>query len=134
MCLQWCHVTHEIVHNDHSCFHCPTAIRLANAEKDCSSCTHFCGLNCALTSLPIPLQRTCCHHNVEATPSGLLELSADNIHPAQLIYHQVKNIEELFWLVESAPEPNVIRPGVIQVQLEDLAVPFVYGVPASEWQ
>lgn len=133
MCLQWCHVTKQIVHNDHPCFHCPAVIRLAKAEDDCSTCLHFCGLTCALTSVCIPVQRTCCHHNVEATPAGFLELTADDIHPAQLSHHNVKDLEQLFWLVESAPEPRVIRPGVIQVQLEDLSVPFVYGVPANEW-
>jgi hypothetical protein len=70
---------------------------------------------------------------VEVTRSGALELTADNIHPMQLLYHDVKDLEQLFWLVESAPEPQVIRPGVIRVQLDDLSVPFVYGVPAREW-
>ena len=134
MCLQWCHVRKIIVHNDHPCFHCPTAIRLANADKDCSTCAHFCGQTCALTRMSIPIDRTCCHHNVETTRIETLELTEDNVHPKQLIFHGVKDLEGLFWLVESAPEPKVIRPGVIQVQMEDLAVPFVYGIPAGEWK
>ena len=133
MCLQWCHVTKQIIHNDHACFHCPTAIRLARENEDCATCTHYRGQTCALTGIAIPAQRNCCHHNVQATPSGTLELTADNIHPMQLIFHLVDDLEQLFWLVESAPEPKVIRPGVIQVQLDDLAVPFVYGVPISAW-
>jgi len=133
MCLQWCHVTRQVVHNDHACFHCPSAIRLAKINEDCSTCVHFRGLTCALTRVSLPAQRSCCHHNVEATPAGPLELSADHIHPMQLIFHQVADLEQLFWLVESAPEPQLIRPGVILVQLEDLSLPFVYGIPANEW-
>lgn len=133
MCLQWCHVRKLIVHNDHPCFHCPTAIRLAKTDEDCSTCAHYRGQTCAMTGMEIPKQRSCCHHDVETTQLETLELTADNIHPMQLLFHDVQDLEGLFWLVESAPEPKVIRPGVIQVQMEDLAVPFVYGIPASEW-
>jgi len=133
MCLQWCHVTKQIIHNDHPCLHCPTAIRLAKAEEDCSTCAHFRGQTCALTAMSIPPHRTCCHHNVKVTLLETLELTTDNLHPWHLIFHQVKDLAELFWLVESAPEPKVIRPGVIEVRMEDLAVPFIYGVPSGEW-
>ena len=134
MCLQWCHVTRQIVHNDYPCFHCPPEIRFAQIELDCSTCAHYGGMNCALTAMSIPSQRNCCHHNAIQTPMGMLELNMDNIHADQLAFHQVRDLEELFWLVESAPEPNMIHPGVVLVNLEDLSVPYVYGLPASEWE
>jgi hypothetical protein len=134
MCLQWCHVTQQIVHNDHPCFHCPSFIRFAKTNEDCSTCAHFRGQTCALTRVLIPAQRNCCHHNVKVTEPGPLRLTSKNIDPIQLIFHQVSDIEQLFWLVESAPEPKVIRRGVIEVQLDDLALPFVYGLPADEWR
>lgn len=129
MCLQWCHVRQMIIHNDFACFHCPSAIHLAKRDEDCSTCLHYAGQTCALTKSSIPSQRSCCHHNCEITQGNTLELTADNIHPMQLIFHNVPDLEALFWAVESAPEPLVIRPGVIQVQMEDLALPLVYGQP-----
>ncbi|HRJ58939.1 MAG TPA: hypothetical protein PLV64_21825 [Anaerolineales bacterium] len=131
MCLQWCHVRSQIINNDHPCFHCPGAIRYAREQEDCSTCRHFAGRTCALTKAPIPDRRTCCHHNSEITRLEVLDLTADNIHPMQLIFHDVPDLEALFWLVESAPEPQVVRPGVVRVRMEDLALPLVYGQPAS---
>ena len=131
MCLQWCHVRQMIVHNDHPCFHCPIAIRDAHRDEDCSTCLHYAGQTCALTKFTIPVQRTCCHHNSTPTMLETLELTSDNIHPMQLVYHNVPDLEALFWTVESAPEPVTIRPGVIQVRMEDLALPLVYGQPIT---
>lgn len=132
MCLQWCHVRQIVVHNDYACFHCPTAIRLAKREEDCSTCLHYAGQSCALTKSAIPARRTCCHHNSEITDLEILELNSDNIHPMQLIFHYVPDLETLFRVVDSAPEPVLIRPGVIQVRMADLALPLVYGQAMDE--
>ena len=134
MCLQWCHVTRQIIDNDHPCFHCDPGVRFGRAREDCATCRHVHGGNCALTAMPIPRERTCCHHNVEPTPIGRLELGREHVSIHVLQAHCARDLEDLFWLVESAPEPKVIRRGVIEVQLDDLALPFVYGLPADEWR
>ena len=34
MCLQWCHVTEQIVHNDYPCFFCPPEIAPGADRRD----------------------------------------------------------------------------------------------------
>ncbi len=134
MCLQWCHVTRQIIDNDYPCVHCDPDKRFGKAREDCATCRHVRGENCALSAMPIPQERTCCHHDVEATPQGRLELGMAHVHPSVLQSHRARDLMDLFWMVESAPEAQPIGQGMIAVQLEELAVPFVYGVPASEWE
>jgi len=134
MCLQWCHVRSLIIHNDHPCLHCLGVIRFARQGEDCSACAHYGGQLCNLTKSAIPAARTCCHHNVNPLQIEVLDLTEENILPMQLILYQVNNLKELFWLVESAPEPIELPNGALQVRMEDLAVPMVYGLPANEWE
>ena len=134
MCLQWCHVRSLIVHNDHACLHCERSFRLAKQAEDCSTCAHYAGENCGLTKTAIPAARTCCHHNAILLNVDILELTTEkNILPMQLIQYQVGSLKELFWLVESAPEPLELPNDVLQVRMADLALPMVYGIPSQEW-
>lgn len=134
MCLQWCHVTNQVVDNDYPCLHCPPGIRLAQREHSCSTCQHREGAGCQLTGQRLPLAQSCCHHNARRrNPAALLLLTTRNVHPAQLALHGVGNLEALFWAVESAPEPEVIQANELVVRLADLAVPWVYGLPAEAW-
>lgn len=134
MCLQWCHVTDQVVDNDYPCFHCPPEIRLAKRGHSCQTCQHRVGAGCQLTGHRLPLSQSCCHHNVRRrNPAALLLLTDRNVHPVQLALHQAENLEALFWAVESAPEPEVLQPNEIVVRLADLAIPWVYGLPADAW-
>jgi hypothetical protein len=133
MCLQWCHVTQKIINNDYPCVHCEPEVRFGKAREDCATCCHVRGKMCALTSMPIPRERTCCHHNADLTPAGRLELGIDHVAAHVLRAHRARDLVDLFWLVESAPEPNVIRQGVIEVDMAELAVPFIYGIPSTDW-
>jgi hypothetical protein len=47
--------------------------------------------------------------------------------------HQVQTIEQLFWSVETAPEPQVTTGRIVLVSIEELAVPWVYGLPSYAW-
>jgi len=133
MCLQWCHVTRQIIDNDHPCTHCAPDARFGKTREGCATCRHIRGKTCALSAMPLPEERTCCHHNVEPTPAGRLVLGEEHVSMHVLRTHRARDLVDLFWLVESAPEPKVIGPGMIEVELEDLATPFIYGIPASEW-
>jgi len=132
VCLQWCHVTEQIVHNDYPCFFCPPEMRLAQIAETCAVCSHHQGERCQLTGQKLPRSQTCCHHNV-IPQRGLMAVTEKNVHPALLLLHQVKTVEQLFWAVETAPEPQVTTAGVVLVAIDDLAVPWVYGLPAYAW-
>ena len=132
MCLQWCHVTEQIVNNDYPCFFCPPEIRLAMSAETCGTCSHRCGERCQLTGQNTPHSEFCCHFEV-IPQHGLRALTEKSVHPALMQVHQVETIEQLFWAVETAPEPQVTTGGVVLVSIEELAVPWVYGLPSYAW-
>ena len=62
-----------------------------------------------------------------------MAVTGKNVHPALMQVHQVKTVEQLFWAVESAPEPHVTTGGVVLVPIEELAIPWIYGLPVYAW-
>ena len=139
MCLQWCHTTKRLIDNDLPCIGCDHfPYRAAPAREACTSCAHvvtpdgarpFCGLSKA----PLPLTQHCCHWNVELESRPILLLSDTDIAPGVLDMWGVASVRELFNRSDSAPEVQEKADGRIQVALDELAVPLVYGVPAAQW-
>lgn len=140
MCLQWCHTTKRLIDNDLPCLDCTHFPQHgAPAGESCATCIHrvasedtapFCGLSKA----PIPLRAHCCHWNVERESRPILLLSDADVAPGVLDMWGVTSIAALFAHSDSAPEVSVEGDGRVQVALDDLAIPLVYGVPAAHWE
>ena len=138
MCLQWCHVRGLLVDNDIPCTRlCPDAIRLAQREKSCRSCTHFqsgeVGL-CLLTHEITPLTENCCHWNA-TIQSGEVQLALGKTVPSTLAQaHGVESTRQIFEMVDTAPElEENTPPEGISMHIEEMAVPLVYGLRAADW-
>ncbi len=132
MCLQWCHVTGQVVDNDYFCPHC--SLWMKKPGLSCASCAHRRGQFCGLTGHPLPRSGYCCHHNATLHRFGFILLTEEHVHPAEMALHQVESIEDIFWAVETAPEPVALSPNEVWVSLQELASPWVYGIPAWLWQ
>jgi hypothetical protein len=138
MCLQWCHVRRLLVDNDIPCaLLCPDAIRLAQVEQHCRRCMHYqpaeIGL-CLLTHEIIPLAGNCCHWNAAIEGGEVLLFLGENVPEALAAAHGVETTTQIFEMVESAPELPEDRPEEgLPMQIEELAVPLVYGVVAADW-
>jgi len=140
MCLQWCHVLHSVIDNDHPCTWCthfspgPPA-----ADRTCADCAHRTqrvGQQpfCALSKSPLPSRQSCCHWNVVPDAGPLLLLSNEDVAPEVLQLWGVETLAALFAHSESAPVHTLAPDGRVQVALADLALPLVYGVPVTEWE
>jgi hypothetical protein len=134
MCLQWCHVTSQVLNNHFACEHCPASIRDAKVGRVCDTCQHRQGETCTLTKQALPQARSCCHHDAQIS-GGKVSITLANVPASLLDAMQVTTLEDLFWAVESAPEPELVDddPNHLMLDLQDLAVPFIYGLPADEW-
>jgi len=138
MCLQFCHVTRQLIDNDIPCHHCPDVIRFAHVGHRCEGCKHYHPREgkkalCDLTKMPIPLGRTCCHWNVNIEQTGILRITEDMVAPGLMAWRLASTVRELFDLSETAPEYEVDERGSVVVPLEDLALPDVYGLDATQW-
>jgi hypothetical protein len=139
MCLQWCHVRSILVDNDIPCsMLCPDTIRLAQAEKNCRSCTHCqpgdgCDL-CLLTHEITPLAENCCHWNAAIEGGEVLLVLGKTVSKALAKAHGVESTAQIFEMVDTAPEleENAPEEG-IPIRIEELSVPLVYGLIASAW-
>lgn len=136
MCLQMCHVTRQVIDNDLPCDHC--AVRLAHASKQCVTCRH-CRQRagrppvCRLTRQSLPAAQTCCHWNAD-TLAGRVVLDAEDIAPGVMAYHGAGTVAELFGVVTTAtPNFTALAGGGVEVDMDELARPVIYGVVASEW-
>jgi len=133
MCLQWCHVSAQLIDNDLPCEHCPDAVRFAHAERSCAECCHrrvgtararygFVAEDaprayCGLTRMPLPAagwplalrlpagQTTgCCHWNAELTPpETVLTLTESNVARGLLRRYRVASVAEMFNESDTAP-------------------------------
>lgn len=145
MCLQWCYVGGAgegneqgwLIDNDVPCWGCP-AYGLP-PPASCDTCTHRrqgeAGPMCALTKLPLPYAGGCCHHNADVGSGATLAVALDDlaVAPWVLAVHQAATPAELLATHHSAPELEV-RDGRAWLRLDELAVPFVYGVTADAWE
>ncbi|NNJ12218.1 hypothetical protein EKD04_017960 [Chloroflexales bacterium ZM16-3] len=135
MCLQWCHVWGWLIDNDISCWDCP-AYGLPPVAS-CASCAHrragAGGPMCSLTKAALPYVGGCCHHNADLGGVGSARaLDALPVAPWLLAAHRAATAEALVASHHSAPDLER-RDGRTWLQLDDLAVPLVYGVTADAW-
>lgn len=129
MCLQWCHVTQQLIDNDIPCSHC--ALRVVSETHTCATCTHARGTICSLTRSELPLVRRCCHWNA-TLQRGLRMVDIFDLAPGLLVRYGVDTVTELFAASDTAPDVG-IGQGFVLVFLNELALPEVYGIPADEW-
>ena len=94
---------------------------------------HRRGDLCALTMMALPRARTCCHWNVALTPDEVLELTNLDVAPGTLETYAVETVAELFETSPTAP-PYEVQEGRVLVRLDELAVPWVYGIGMSAWE
>jgi hypothetical protein len=135
MCLQWCHVQFWLLNNDLPCWFCEYGGDgwPERPDQRCASCWHNQGDHCALTMMALPSSRTCCHWNAARTPDEVLELTNLDVAPGTLETYAVGSVAELFATSPTAP-PYTVQDGRVRVRLDDLAVPWVYGIGASAWE
>jgi hypothetical protein len=89
---------------------------------------------CVLTKAALPYVGGCCHHNADLGYVGsALALDALTVAPWLLAAHRAATAEALLASHHSAPVPE-LRDGRAWLQLDDLAVPLVYGVTADAWE
>lgn len=138
MCLQWCHVRGLVIDNDLPCTGCTRfPAHSLPVQEHCSTCIHMKQENgaqalCALSRMPLPKIGRCCHYNVVEDDRRTVQLSTAHVAPEVLQIWDVADVAELFAQSASAPDYAVVE-GLIHVDLWDLALPFVYGVPAPFW-
>ena len=139
MCLQWCHATHQLIDNDIACTHCVLSGAL-RPDQCCDTCCHRVERDgkppmCRLTSMGLPLSGGCCHANIvpDTPDDGIMWLDTDDVAPSALAHHRVATIAALFEHSPTAPDYTATVDGGVEVNIEDLARPEVYGVPAPDW-
>ncbi|MHC1733367.1 MAG: hypothetical protein AB9888_15220 [Bacteroidales bacterium] len=127
-----------MIDNDLPCDTCPVDIRFGHKEDRCAACVYAVRRGgdlrdmCRLTQQVLPLANTCCHWNVALYQVKLLRLRSADAAPGLLQYYGAKEIHDVFDRSDTAPEYHDTGDS-IEVPLDDLAVPEVYGVVASEW-
>lgn len=137
MCLQWCHVNKHIINNDERCDHCVRSRGWPHAAEACYSCRHRVlpvgdkTTWCALTRMPLPKVRTCCHWNA-SIDAGSRTITLYDIAPGLAETIGATTIAGVFADFDSAPEVVAAEEGIV-VQLDDLALPDVYGTPSYDW-
>jgi hypothetical protein len=139
MCLQWCHTTHQLIDNDLPCTHCVLSKAL-RPDQRCVSCCHHVARDgkspmCRLTHMGQPLAGGCCHANVipDMPDDGMMWLTTDDVASSALAHHRVTSIAELFDHSPTAPGYTPTVGGGIAVNIDQLARPEVFGVPAPDW-
>ncbi len=137
MCLQWCHTTYQLIDNDIACTHCALLGPL-RPDQRCATCCHRVDRDdkppmCGLTRAGLPLAGGCCHAGVKAHAGGPIWLNTASVAPSALAYHRVETVAALFERSPTAPDYTLADDGCITVDLDTLARPEVYGVPAPEW-
>lgn len=133
MCLQWCHVRAWVIDNDLACIGCDRGDpeRLPDAWS-CVGCVHHSARDgqiaiCGLTHETLPVCQRCCHWQTARTTMSTLVIGDANIAP-----WIGGTARDVFVASPSAP-PIVFDNDRIIVDLDDLSVPLVYGVPAPDW-
>lgn len=145
MCLQWCHRRMQVIDNDLACApYCPFGdlyhpdAPAPEGDVACATCVHRHGAGegawCGLTRSPLPMHRRCCHHNV--SPTDLTQtrvVRTADCAPWTLWMHGVATAQELFAVSDTAPPGTARGDGAVEVSLDALSVPLVYGAPAAWW-
>lgn len=136
MCLQFCHVRGWLIDNDVPCWECP-AYGVPPAAS-CDTCVHRregeAGPFCGVTKLALPYAGGCCHHNASVnTVQIAVPLDELAVAPWVLAAHHAATPAALLADHHSAPELE-LRDGRAWLRLDELAVPFVYGVTADAWE
>jgi hypothetical protein len=138
MCLQWCHINHQLIDNDVPCEHCAFTTRFAFNGVRCEGCRHLIlrtqGNICALTHMAIP-RMACCHYNctLDTPDGGRLRICPENLAPGLLARYYTHAVAGLFDRSETATEDYERDGDCILVALADLAVPDVYGLTLDKW-
>lgn len=136
MCLQWCHQRKWLIDNDMPCHGCPLADPPAGV---CDRCRHRrageSGESCALTRMPLPRIRGCCHAEAEIADLGdLTPLAAVQAAPWTLEHFGASSPAALVLAHPSQPAIVIGPDGCAALRLRDLATPLVYGVPSGAWE
>lgn len=138
MCLQWCHVRRLLIDNDLPCSGCSRfPIQQLPHDEQCSSCCHrreqqgavFCGLS----QMPLPRAGRCCHWNCCEDTRQIITLTDADVAPEVLAIWDVRQVGDLFAQSDTAPDYEQ-QGDAVRVNLWDLALPLVYGVPAAHWE
>lgn len=74
----------------------------------------------------------CCHWNAPIETRPILLLTDMHVAPSVLAMWGVASIAILFARSDSAPDVHEDALGRVEVALNDLALPLVYGVPAAQ--
>jgi hypothetical protein len=140
MCLQWCHNRRLLIDNDLPCSDCTRfPAFLLPQEERCQSCQHRREQDgkpafCSLSQMPLPKAGRCCHWNVEVDTRSEITLTTADVASDLLAIWDVDSVAELFARSETAPDYEQEGSESVRVNLDDLALPFVYGVPAAHWE
>jgi hypothetical protein len=140
MCLQWCHVRRLLIDNDLPCSGCTRfPAFLLPQEEGCQSCQHRREQDgkpafCSLSQMPLPKAGRCCHWNAEVDTRSEIRLTTADVAPDVLVIWDANTVAELFARSETAPDYEPAGSESVRVSLDDLALPFVYGVPAAQWE
>lgn len=137
MCLQWCHVREWLINNDEPCTFCERSKDWPHGDEACYTCRHMRTTSgqpawCALSSMPLPKRRTCCHWNVDIVTGGVRTLTEQDMSPGLLAASGASSVHELFLDFDSSPETNNTERGAV-VNVGNLAIPDVYGTPSYDW-
>lgn len=140
MCLQWCHVRRLLIDNDLPCSGCTRfPAFLLPQEESCQSCQHRREQDgkpafCSLSQMPLPKAGRCCHWNAEVDTRQIVQLTTADVAPDVLTIWGVDTVAALFQHSDTAPDYEREGSESIRVNLDDLALPFIYGVPAAQWE
>ncbi len=136
MCLQWCHRQGWLINNDVICGNCDyRAPQSLPTSFACTTCTHReerAGTEgaCTLTREVVPLAGRCCHWNVAPNRAIILVLSHAELAPW---ISGPRGVSGVFDESDTAPDVVVDTQQRVTVNLEELSVPLVYGVPSADW-
>jgi hypothetical protein len=82
--------------------------------------------------MPLPKIGRCCHWQVEVDTRSEIRLTTADVAPDVLTIWNVDTVAELFQRSETAPDYEPEDDNSVRVNLDDLVLPFVYGVPAAQ--
>ncbi len=136
MCLQWCHRQGWLINNDVICESCDYRDpQWLPGQFACATCAHHVERPetdgaCILTREGTPFVGRCCHWNVVPNPAITLVLSNAELAPWLA---GPRGVAGVFDESEIAPDVVVDTQQRVTVNLDELSVPLVYGVPSSDW-
>lgn len=136
VCLQWCHVQNWLINNDVVCTGCEyrDPQRLPTPFS-CQTCTHRIGQAetagmCELTREHLPVIGRCCHWNAATCSVITLVLKTADLAPWM---DASRGIVGVFDESDTAPDVMIDAEQQVVVNLDDLSIPLVYGVPSPNW-